>query len=89
MAYHLQVNAETLSKGVSPIVSEGQSFLEALPRIISLVLKELLYFACFQASGPELPLSFFELGIRTPGGLFLGVQYAAMSIFGVFVHQAL
>ena len=27
----------------------------------------------------------FELGVRTPGGLFLGVRYAGVSLFGVFL----
>jgi len=30
----------------------------------------------------------FRLGVRTPGGLFFGVRYTGVSIFGVFVRQA-
>jgi len=30
----------------------------------------------------------FELGVRTPMGIFLGLWYAGVSIFGVFVRQA-
>jgi len=38
---------------------------------------------------PRASVKLFELGVRTPGGgLFLGVRYAGVSIFGVFVPQA-
>jgi len=37
---------------------------------------------------PRASVKLFELGVRTPGGRFLGVQYAGVSIFGVFVRHA-
>ena len=41
-----------------------------------------------RARNVRASVKLFELRVRTPGGLFWGIWYAGVYIFGVFVRQA-